>query len=70
MSESKLFPGDKEVPQKPLDGDALNQLIGNAMMGKEKPSIEGEEAKAFFEKVKQDVERLMQEGKIIDLPNH
>lgn len=70
MSESKVFPGDKENSPMPLDGDALNQLLGDAIMGKEKPSIQGEEAKAFFEKVKPDVERLMREGKIIDLPNH
>jgi hypothetical protein len=54
----------------PLDGDALNQLLGDAIMGKEKPSIDGEEAKAFFDKIKKDVEKIRREGKIVDLPNH
>lgn len=45
-----------------LDGDALNQLLGDAIMGKNEPSIKGEEAKAYFEKVKKQVAEMIANG--------
>ena len=45
-----------------LDGDALNQLLGDAIMGKDAPSIKGDEAKAYLEKVKKQVEEMIEKG--------
>lgn len=45
-----------------LDGDALNQLLGDAIMGKDQPSIKGDEAKAYFEKVKKQVAEMIAKG--------
>jgi hypothetical protein len=50
-----------------LDGDALNQLLGDAIMGKDAPSIKGEEAKAYFEKVKKQVEEMVAKGQRPDM---
>lgn len=50
-----------------LDGDALNQLLGDAIMGKDQPSIKGEEAKAYFEKVKKQVEEMIANGQSPDM---
>lgn len=45
-----------------LDGDAMNQLIGDAIDGKDTPSIKGAEAKAFFDKVKKQVAEMLAKG--------
>lgn len=45
-----------------LDGDAMNQLLGDAIMGKDQPSIKGPEAKAFFDKVKVQVAEMLAKG--------
>jgi len=50
-----------------LDGDALNQLLGDAVMGKDAPSIKGDEAKAYFEKVKKQVEEMIEKGQSPDM---
>lgn len=50
-----------------LDGDALNQLLGDAIMGRDEPSIKGEEAKAYFEKVKKQVEEMVANGQSPDM---
>jgi hypothetical protein len=54
----------------PLDGDQINHLIMEAVDGRETTSIPGDDAKELFEKIKKDVERIVREGKIVDLPNH
>lgn len=46
----------------PLDGDAMNQLIGDAIDGKDRPSIKGKEAKVFFDKVKKQVTEMLAKG--------
>jgi hypothetical protein len=50
-----------------LDGDALNQLLGDAIMGRDEPSIKGEEAKAYFEKVKKQVAEMIAKGQSLDM---
>lgn len=50
-----------------LDGDALNQLLGDAIMGKDEPSIEGDEARTYFEKVKKQVAEMIANGQSPDM---
>lgn len=54
----------------PLDGDDMNRLMIDAVMGKDAPSIPGPEAQAFFDKVKKQVDDGKDEGLAPDmLPN-
>lgn len=50
-----------------LDGDALNQLLRDAIAGKDEPSIKGDEAKAYYEKLKKQVAELIAQG-IMPMP--
>lgn len=50
-----------------LDGDALNQLLRDAVMGKDEPSIKGDEAKAYFDKVKKQVAEMIANGQSPDM---
>lgn len=45
-----------------LSGDAMNQLLGDAIDGKDQPSIKGAEAKEFFDKVKVQVAEMLAKG--------
>jgi len=46
----------------PLDTDQMNQLLYDAMSGKDKPSIPGPEALDFFDAVKKDANDLKAKG--------
>ena len=50
-----------------LDGDDMNRLIIEAAAGKEVPSIPGDEAKAFFEKMKKQAADIKAAGQSIDM---
>lgn len=50
-----------------LDVDALNQLLGDALAGKDEPSIKGDEAKACYERLKKQVAELIAKG-IMPMP--
>lgn len=67
---SENLPPSRRNSPMPLDGDQINHLIMEAVDGREATSMPGEEAKELFEKIKKDVERIVREGKIVDLPNH
>lgn len=46
----------------PLDTDQMNQLMYDAMSGKDKPSIPGTDALAFFDAVKKQASDLKASG--------
>lgn len=50
-----------------LDGDDMNRLIRDAVLGKNEPSIKGDEAKAFFEKIKKQTEEMTNKGQSLDM---
>jgi hypothetical protein len=50
-----------------LDTDQMNQLMYDAMSGKDAPSIPGDDALAFFTAVKKDADELKAKG-IMPMP--
>jgi len=51
----------------PLTIDEMNQLLGDAVNGKEQPSLKGEEALEYFHKIRQEVIEMMAKG-IMPMP--
>jgi hypothetical protein len=50
-----------------LDGDDMNRLIRDAVLGKKEPSIKGDDATAFFDKVKKQVAEMIAKGQSPDM---
>jgi hypothetical protein len=50
-----------------LDGDDMNRLIIEAAAGKDAPSIPGDDAKAFFDKMKKQVAEIKAAGNSVDM---